>query len=116
MSDQNQNGCLTIGEGVSLSGNFKVPDIAFISGTVDGELSAREILIGATGVVKGKVSADIIDVRGEIHQEVVSKKSLLIRSTGKVSGNITYVELEIEKGGDIQGTMVKTDAPAGSGY
>ena len=55
-------------------------------------------------------------MRGEIHQEVVSKKSLLIRSTGKVSGNITYVELEIEKGGDIQGTMVKTDAPAGSSY
>jgi cytoskeletal protein CcmA (bactofilin family) len=33
-----------------------------------------------------------------------------------VSGNITYVELEIEKGGDIQGTMVKTDAPSGSNY
>lgn len=116
MSDQNQNGCLTIGEGVTLSGKLSVPDIAFISGTVDGELSAREILIGATGIVKGKVTADVIDVRGELHLEVVSRKSLLIRSTGKISGSISYVELEIEKGGDIEGTMVKTEAPTGNNY
>ena len=35
------------------------------------------ILIGATGVVKGKVSADIIDVRGEIHQEVQGRLNSL---------------------------------------
>ncbi len=45
MADNNQNGCLTVGEGVKLTGTFVVPDIASISGTIEGELSAREILV-----------------------------------------------------------------------
>ena len=39
MSSDNQNGCLTVGEGVTLKGNFVVPDIASISGTIEGDLT-----------------------------------------------------------------------------
>jgi cytoskeletal protein CcmA (bactofilin family) len=110
MIDENQNGCLVVGEGVSLSGKFTVPDIASISGQIDGELSAREVLVGATGVVRGKVTADILDIRGEVHQDLISKKSLFIRSSGRVMGNISYSEIEIEKGGDIQGTLTRIES------
>ena len=109
MVEENQNGCLVVGEGVILSGKLSVPDIASISGQIDGELSAREVLVGVTGVVRGKVTADILDIRGEVHQELISKKSLFIRSTGRVMGNITYLEIEIEKGGDIQGALTRVD-------
>lgn len=110
MAEENQNGCLVVGEGVILSGKFTVPDIASISGQIDGELTAREVLVGTTGVVKGKVTADVLDIRGEVHQDLISKKSLLLRSSGKVLGNISYAELEIEKGGDIQGTLTQISA------
>jgi cytoskeletal protein CcmA (bactofilin family) len=43
---------------------------------------------------------------------VVSEKSLIIRSTGKITGKIHYVEIEIEKGGEIEGTL--TQAVEGS--
>ena len=109
MADENQSGCLIVGEGVTLSGSFSVPDIASISGQIDGELSARELMVGASGVLRGKITADVVDVRGEVHQDLISNKSLLIRSTGRVTGNVSYVELEIEKGGDIQGTMIKLE-------
>jgi cytoskeletal protein CcmA (bactofilin family) len=107
MAEDNQTGCLVVGEGVTLSGKFTVPDIASISGQIDGELTAREVLVGSTGVVKGKVTAEVLDIRGEVHQDLISKKSLLVRSSGKVMGNISYAELEIEKGGDIQGTLIQ---------
>jgi cytoskeletal protein CcmA (bactofilin family) len=107
MADDNQNGCLVVGEGVKLSGNFVVPNSASISGTIDGDLTAREILVGTTGVLKGKVTADLVDVRGEIHENVISNKALFVRATGKVSGAIQYSEIEIEKGGDLQGTLSK---------
>ena len=109
MAENNQNGCLTVGEGVKLTGNFVVPDIASISGTIEGELTAREIQVGSTGVVKGKVTADVVDVRGEIHENLTSRKSLFIRSTGKVIGSVQYAEIEIEKGGDLQGSLQKND-------
>ena len=110
MAEENQNGCLVVGEGVTLSGKLNVPDIAVISGKIDGELSAREVLVGVTGVVHGKVTADILDIRGEVHQELISKKSLFVRSTGRVMGNISYLEIEIEKGGDIQGTLTRIES------
>jgi len=109
MADNNQNGCLTVGEGVKLTGTFVVPDIASISGTIEGELTAREILVGSTGVLKGKVTAEVVDVRGEIHDHLSAKKSLFIRSTGKVIGTVQYAEIEIEKGGEIEGTLIKSD-------
>jgi cytoskeletal protein CcmA (bactofilin family) len=108
MADNNQNGCLTVGEGVTLTGNFVVPDIASISGTIEGELTAREILVGSTGILKGKVTADVVDVRGEIHDNLTANKSLFIRSTGKVIGTVQYTEIEIEKGGDLQGNLLKS--------
>ena len=110
MVEENQNGCLVVGEGVTLSGKFAVPNIASISGQIDGELSAREVLVGATGVVRGKVTADILDIRGEVHQDLISKKSLFVRSSGRVIGNISYTEIEIEKGGNIQGTLTRLDS------
>lgn len=109
MAQENQNGCLIVGEGVTLSGKFSVPDVASVSGRIDGELSAREIIVGSSGVLNGKITADVMDVRGEVHQDLVSNKSLLIRSTGRVTGSISYVELEIEKGGDIHGTLIKLE-------
>lgn len=110
MNDDNKNGCLVVGEGVTLSGNFVVPNSATISGTIEGDLTAREILVGASGVLKGKVTADLVDVRGEIHENVVSSKALYVRSTGKVIGAVEYAEIEIEKGGDLQGSLNKISA------
>lgn len=108
--DKEQDGCLVVGEGVKLSGNFVVPNSASIAGTIEGDLTAREILVGSTGVLKGKVTGDLVDVRGEIHENVTSKKALFVRSTGKVIGEIQYAEIEIEKGGDLQGNLTKVAA------
>lgn len=110
MADKEQDGCLVVGEGVKLSGNFVVPNSASIAGTIEGDLTAREILVGSTGVLKGKVTGDLVDVRGEIHENVTSNKALFVRSTGKVIGDIQYAEIEIEKGGDLQGNLSKVAA------
>ncbi len=112
MSDNNQTGCLTVGEGVILQGTFVVPDSASISGNIEGEITARELILTSTAVIRGKVTADVIDLRGEIYDTLVARKSLFIRSTGKVVGTVQYAEIEIEKGGELQGTMQKIDPPA----
>ena len=109
MADSNQSGCLTVGEGVVLNGTF-VADVASVSGSIEGELTVRELIVSSTGVIKGKIIAEIIDLRGEIHDTLTAKKSLFIRSTGKALGSVQYAEIEIEKGGDLQGAMHKIDS------
>jgi len=90
LADSNQSGCLTVGEGVVLNGTFVVPDIASVSGSIEGDITARELIVASSGVIKGKVTAEIIDLRGEIHDTLTAKKSLFIRSTGKALGSVQY--------------------------
>jgi cytoskeletal protein CcmA (bactofilin family) len=105
MAEVNQQGCLFVGEGVVLKGNFEVPDIASISGVVEGEITAKQVIIEATGVVRGKLSGETVDIRGEVNEYISSTRSLIIRSTGTVSGSINYSEIEIEKGGHLHGEL-----------
>lgn len=105
MSDGTKDKSIFIGAGVVFKGSIHAPNQAIISGTVEGELVARDVLIGASGVVSGTTDADFIDVKGELNQAVTSKKVLIVRTTGKVTGDVTYGELEIERGGKIKGNM-----------
>jgi len=86
---------------------FFIPSKAVVNGIIEGDLTAEEVLIGPTGKITGRISAKVIDVRGQLHNTVVSEKSLIIRSTGKITGKIHYVEIEIEKGGEIEGTLTQ---------
>ena len=106
MADNNEYpNSIVIGEGVQAKGTFRVPGRAIINGSVEGELIAKDIFVGPTGKAVGKFKAEVADVRGEMHDTIVTTQSLLIRSTGQVSGAIFYRELEIEKGGEIEGEM-----------
>ena len=66
---------------------------------------AKDVLIGASGVVTGTTEADFIDVKGELNESITSKNVLIVRNTGKVTGDVTYGEIEIERGGKIKGDM-----------
>ena len=86
-------------------GSISAPNQAIISGTVEGDLVAKDVLIGASGVVTGTTEADFIDVKGELNESITSKSVLIVRNTGKVTGDVTYGEIEIERGGKIKGAM-----------
>ena len=110
MTDPNnlaKENSIFIGEGVVFSGSIKAPNQAIISGKFDGELEARDVLIGTSGVMTGSTTAQFVDVKGEIHETVTSRELLIVRATGRVRGTVTYGEIEIERGGQIKGDMIQ---------
>jgi cytoskeletal protein CcmA (bactofilin family) len=110
MSDNNnltKENSIFIGEGVVFKGSIKAPNQAVISGQFDGELEAREVLIGATGVMTGTTTAQFVDVKGALNNSVTSRDLLIVRSTGRVSGAVNYGEIQIERGGQVKGDMVQ---------
>ncbi|MEI7532013.1 MAG: polymer-forming cytoskeletal protein [Betaproteobacteria bacterium] len=107
MAENFQKGSMFVGEGVTLKGSFSIPETITIAGTVEGDITAKEVSIAVTGVVKGLVRADVVDICGEMHDSLISNKSLFIRSTGLMIGSVKYEELEIEKGGRIEGQIDK---------
>ena len=82
-----------------------MPEKAVISGTLEGELTAKEINVLQTGVVRGKIVADVVDISGQVFDALTSKRSLFVRSSGVLTGTVKYAELEIEKGGRLEGQL-----------
>jgi len=111
MNEQNeQKGNLIIGEGVTVTGTFSIPSKAVINGTLNGELTADEIMVGKQGKLTGKITARNADIHGETHDTLTIANHLILRSTGKIHGRATYGELEIERGGLVSGTVLPEDA------
>jgi cytoskeletal protein CcmA (bactofilin family) len=109
MSQTTKDKSIFIGHGVVFKGSIDAPNQAIVSGSVEGDLVAKEVLIGASGVVTGSTVAEFIDVKGELNDVIESKDVLIVRASGKVVGDVTYGELEIERGGQIKGAMKQVD-------
>jgi cytoskeletal protein CcmA (bactofilin family) len=98
-----------IGEGVTVKGEIAVPDILVVDGIVEGNLTARAIRVGPSGAIKGNIVSTEADVHGTVSEKVEVKQLLIVRSTGRIDGHISYGEVEIEKGAVISGEFNSTD-------
>ncbi len=98
-----------IGEGVTVKGEISVPDIIVVDGIVEGELTARAIRVGPSGAIKGNIISTEADVHGTISEKLEVKQLLIVRATGRIDGNISYGEVQIEKGAVISGGFASTD-------
>lgn len=110
-----QKGNILIGEGVAVTGSFSIPGRAVVNGTLNGELSADELLVGKQGRLTGQITVRNADVHGETNDTLTASNHLVIRSTGRVNGRASYGELEIERGGLVAGTIVPAAAANGPG-
>ncbi len=106
MKSNNPPGDLYIGNGVIAKGKLTIPGEVVINGTVEGELNANTISVLSAGVVTGKTVADTITVAGKINESTTARKSLVIDTTGTLTGQVAYGDLEIRKGGELQGNIV----------
>ncbi len=98
---------LIVGQGISLSGEIEACDRLIVEGSVQVTLKdTRAIEITETGkFTEGKASVEEAEISGVYEGELTVRNRLLIRSTGKVTGNVRYGELEIERGGRISGSI-----------
>ena len=96
--------CLSVGRGITLSGEVNSCDKLLIEGSVDAKLTnCRAIEIAEGGLFKGSTSIDEAEIRGRFEGDLIVRNRLLIKATGRVSGTIRYGQIEIECGGQIFG-------------
>lgn len=110
MNDYNASkGNLHVGEGVIVTGTVHIPGKAVVNGVLNGELTADELVVGNQGKLTGKVSVNKAEIHGQTHDSLTVRDHLTLSSTGRVHGHLTYGEIEIERGGQVSGTV----GPAG---
>jgi cytoskeletal protein CcmA (bactofilin family) len=101
---------LYIGEGVSIKGEVTVPDTLVVCGVIEGDVSVGNLVVGETGLVKGRiVVAQNAEISGKIFEKLDVKCLLILRSTSRVDGNVSYGMLQIEQGASIAGGISSTD-------
>jgi cytoskeletal protein CcmA (bactofilin family) len=101
----NHNNDLLIPQGVTFVGSINVPGFAQINGDISGEITCKELEVGEQGNIRGKVQAQAIQVHGKLENDINCKGLMKIHKTGKVSGKLSYAELDIDRGGQFVGTM-----------
>jgi len=112
MAEIHASGSLLVGEGVFMKGFMRVPGVASIDGKLEGELSADSVFIQQNGSMDGRTTANHVRVAGTLTDTTVANRTLLVESTGLVAGAITYQEMEIKKGGSLQGGIYKVGREA----
>ena len=97
---------LIVGREVSFSGEVSSCDRLIVEGTVHAKIEGCENLtIADSGEFEGYASSQSVDVRGRFSGDLIVLRRLLIRATGRVSGKISYREIDIERGGQISGKI-----------
>src|SRR5260370_24452430 len=95
---------LIVGREISLSGEITACDRLVVEGSVEANLAnCREIDIAESGLFKGSASIDDAEIRGRFEGTLIARKRLHIRATGRVSGTVSYAQVEIEAGGQLAG-------------
>jgi len=92
-----------LGYGTKIIGQLHFEGSVRIDGNVDGEIDGKEITIGETAVVTAQIRADSIVVCGKVEGDITATQRIEIRSTAKVSGDITAPTLVIKEGATFEG-------------
>jgi cytoskeletal protein CcmA (bactofilin family) len=97
---------LIVGREISLSGQITSCDKLVVEGSVEADVTnCRDVDIAETGLFKGSATIESGEIRGRFEGNLVCRKRLLIKATGRVAGTIRYGQIEIECGGQISGDI-----------
>jgi cytoskeletal protein CcmA (bactofilin family) len=92
-----------VSEGLHIAGNLFSDSDVQVDGRVEGDVQGRNITVGATGTVVGKIIADEAMVSGAVNGEIRARSVVLTR-TAKVASDITQETLSVESGAVFEGT------------
>ncbi len=101
-----ENKILTVGRDITLSGEIKQCDRLIIEGEVDASLEGTRVLeISQAGTFRGDTEVEEADIAGFYSGTLTARRKLIIRKTGRVTGNVRYKEIIVEAGGKIGGDV-----------
>ena len=99
-----------VAEGVLIRGDFEAAGDLHLDGTLEGQLHADRVVIGATGAVSGSIHADTVEIHGRV-TGTINARQIRLCATACVDGDITHAELSIEAGAHFEGRSLVLSSP-----
>ena len=89
-----------------MKGEVTSCDRVIIEGAVDATMrDVHTVELTETGSLKGTAEVEDAEISGMFEGDLVVRGRLTIYSSGRVRGNVTYGEIEIQRGGQISGNI-----------
>ncbi len=97
---------LVVGKGVHIKGEIHNCELLKLEGIIEGSVEdVSNLSVESGGVFDGSAIVGYAKVSGVLNGRITVKDRLTITSTGKVEGKINYGELEIGRGGTLNGRV-----------
>lgn len=96
-----------IGKALSFKGELSGDEDLLIEGSFEGtiEIASGVVTVGGCGHVNARVRARVIYVDGEVAGDLVGLELIVVRSSGRVRGNLLAPRVSLEDGAQIKGTI-----------
>jgi cytoskeletal protein CcmA (bactofilin family) len=97
---------LIVGRDIALSGQISSCEKLVVEGRVEANITeCSELEVAEPGTFKGEATIDIAHISGQFEGSLVVRELLIVRSTGRINGSVRYGQIEIERGGQLQGDV-----------
>lgn len=100
-----------VAKNTTIVGDIKSDGDFRIDGTLEGTLITNgRVIIGAEGLIKGKVEAANADIEGKFSGELFVSNTLTIKTTADISGDVVIGKLSVEPGASFNATCAMKGA------
>lgn len=91
-----------LAQDLRITGEISSTGTIEVLGEIEGNLTARGLVVGLEGRMSGTVSAETVEVKGRLDGRVATH-SFALRATAEVAADVSYTSLVIESGALIEG-------------
>lgn len=111
MAQNNQKQLDTlIGQSTRMKGDMTFSGMMHLDGQVEGSVIAENdndtLTISENGRVKGTIKAGNLVINGTIEGDITATGKIEVLSQARISGNIYYVNIEMETGSQVNGQLI----------
>ncbi len=91
-----------IGSDVVITGNISASVDLHVDGQIEGDLTCASLVQGEGSAIRGAVVAETAKLAGLVDGSIEAR-NLVIERTARITGDVTYDNLTIEPGGQVEG-------------
>ncbi|MFA7430506.1 MAG: polymer-forming cytoskeletal protein [Rhodospirillaceae bacterium] len=96
---------LIVGRDIVLTGSIAACDTLVVEGRVESDITDASVIeVAANGLFQGSAAVEHAEIAGTFEGTLTVNKKLSLARTGRIIGTVRYALLEVEAGGQIQGS------------
>ena len=100
-----------LGSDVVVTGNISATVDLHVDGRIEGDMACANLVQGQESLIKGAIIAETAKLSGTVEGSITAR-DLTIQATARITGDVTYENLIIEQGSQVDGRF--THRRAGS--